>query len=147
MKTLKLTCFVLVVLIAACSKPAAIEIRDVCQKPAGTDVSIEGYLSLPNNMEMTRYRKGGELSISYQLFLMTKLDATGDSVRVILWGSPEGKPNKIQPLPEKYTWKDLLVYTDDGKTVGPGRLVKLSGTVKPNEKGKCDVHVYKIEAP
>ena len=148
MKTLKLTGLVLVFLIFGCSKPVSVEIRDVCQKPAGTDVVIQGYLSLPNNMEMMSYRKGdGNASVSYQLFLMTKLDATGDSVRTILWGSAEGKPNKIQPLPAKYTWNDLLAYTDDGRTIGPGKPVKLTGTVKPNDKGKCDVNVYKIEAP
>jgi hypothetical protein len=148
MKTLKLTCLALVLLIFGCSKPAPVEIRDVCGQPEGTNVVTQGYLSLPNNMEtMTTYRKGSSGSTSYQLFLMTRLDATGDSVRVILAGSAEGKPNKIKPLPPKYTWNDLFVYTDDGKAVGPGKLMKLSGTVKPNDKGKCDVNVYKIETP
>lgn len=147
MKTLKLTSLVFVILMFGCGKPVPVEIREVCQKPPGTDVVIQGYLSLPNNMEMMSYRKGGSVSVSYQLFLMTRRDAAGDSVRTILWGSPEGKPNKIQPLPEKYTWNDLLAYTDDGKTIGPGRLVKLTGTVKPNDRGKCDVNVYKIENP
>ena len=134
-------------LVVGCGKPVPVEIKNVCSQPEGTEVVIEGYLSLPNNMERMSYRKGSSVSVSYQLFLMTKPDATGDEVRTILWGSHEGKPNKIKPLPEKYTWNDLIAYTDDGKTSTAGQKIKLTGAVKANDKGSCDVNVTKIENP
>lgn len=147
MKTLKLTIIAAVLLAFGCSKPVPVEVKDVCSQPEGTEVVIRGYLSLPNNMERMSYRKGNNVSVSYQLFLMSKADATGDEVRTILWGSHEGKPNKIKPLPEKYTWKDLVAYTDDGKTSTAGQSIKLTGAIKPNDKGSCDVNVTKIENP
>ena len=129
------------------SSPVQVEVKDVCSQPEGANVSVVGYLSLPNFMERMSYRKGSSVSVSYTLFLMTKPDATGESVRTLLWGSHEGKPNKIKPLPEKYTWNDLLVYTDDGKTLGAGQIVKLTGKTQKNDKGGCDVNVQKIETP
>lgn len=147
MKILKLGCIAFILFAFGCSKPIAVQIKDACSQPDGTEVIIQGYLSLPNNMERMSYRKGDNVSVSYQLFLMTKPDATGDQVRTILWGSYEGKPNKIKPLPEKYTWNDLIVYTDDGKISTAGQIIKLTGAVKPNDKGSCDVNVTKIEHP
>lgn len=147
MKILKLTFITIILTMFGCSKPVASELKDVCSQPEGTEVVIQGYLSLPNNMERTSYYKGKNVSVSYRLFLMTKADATGDEVRTTLWGSHEGKPNKIKPLPEKYTWNDLIAYTDDGKTSTAGQKIKLTGAVKPNDQGCCDVNVTKIENP
>jgi hypothetical protein len=59
------------------------------------------------------------------------------------WTSDKGEPNKIKPLPGSYTWNDLLVYTDDGKSLGAGQIVKVTGEVEPNEKSKCAVNVTK----
>ena len=153
MKDLKLT-FVLAVVslsftgVAGCGgNPVSVEIKDVCSQPEGTNVAVEGFLSLPNLMERISHRQGKSVSVSYTLFLMTKPDATGESVRALLWGSHEGQPNKIKPLPEKYTWNDLLVYTDDGKTLGAGQVVKLTGKTQKNDKGGCDINVRKIEKP
>lgn len=147
MKILKITLIAIAFSMFGCGKPMAVEIKNVCSQPEGMEVIVQGYLSLPDNMERMSYYKGKNVSVSYQLFLMTKPDATGDEVRAILWGSHEGKPNKIKPLPEKYTWNDLIAYTDDGKTSIAGQILKLTGTVKPNDRGSCDVNVTKIENP
>jgi len=37
--------------------------------------------------------------------------------------------------------------TNDGKSPGSGKVVKLKGEVKPNDKGLCYVNVTKIENP
>jgi hypothetical protein len=147
MKMQNLICLILAALLFGCGKPLPVQVKDVCSQPEGTNVITQGYLSLPNFMERMSYRKGNNVSVSYTLFLMTKPDATGESVRALLWGSHEGKPNKIKPIPEKYTWNDLLIYTDDGKMLGAGAPVKLTGTTQKNDKGNCDINVTKIENP
>lgn len=148
MKKLKLICIAYVVLMFGCSKPVPMEIKDVCSQPEGTDVIIEGFISLPKVIETIQLTRKGQIeAVGLQLFLMTKADATGDSVKTTFWTSDKGEPNKIKPLSKGYTWNDLLVYTDDGKTIGPGKVVKVTGEVKPNEKNKCEVNVTKIENP
>ncbi|MEP6900796.1 MAG: hypothetical protein ABJA66_03540 [Actinomycetota bacterium] len=144
----KLIFILIVLLMFGCGKPVAVEIKDVCSQPAGTNVVIQGYISLPPQIETIQLTRKGRLeAVGLQLFLMTKADATGDEVRTIFWTSDKDEPNKIKPLPREFTWNDLLVYTDDGKQIGAGKIVKITGEVKPDEKSKCEVNVTKIENP
>ncbi len=148
MKMLKTICIAFIFLMIGCSKPVPVEIKDVCSQPEGAKVIIQGLISLPQVIETIQMTKGGRIeAVGLQLFLMTKADATGDSVKTTFWVSDKGEPNKIKPLSKGYTWNDLLVYTDDGKTIGPGKVVKVTGEVKPNEKSRCEVNVSKIENP
>ena len=150
MRILKLTIIAMILGMFSCSsKPVALEIKDVCLQPIGTNVEITGFISLPQLISTIQLRKGGAIkAVGLQLFMMTKADATGDAVMTTFWTSDTGEPNKIKPLPmNSYTWKDLLVYTDDGKSLGAGKVVKITGTVSPNDKSKCEVNVTKIENP
>jgi hypothetical protein len=140
----------LFILLFGCGEanPIAVEIKEVCSQPMGTNVTIQGYLSLPQMLEVTKYtRKGQSVSMSYKLFLMTQPDASSDAVPVILSVTGISEPNKIKTLPDKYTWNDLIAYTDDGKTSVAGNLIKLTGKVNPNDKNICQVNVLKIENP
>jgi hypothetical protein len=135
-------------LLAACAgaPPKQVEVRDVCGQPGGTNVTIKGYFSLPKQMEVTKYTRGGQgAGINYKLILMTKQDATGDAVFINMSGTAEPRPNKIKMLPDNYTWNDLIAYTDDSKTALAGEMVKLTGLVELNERDKCKVNVSKIE--
>lgn len=148
MKILKLICIAFVFLTFGCSKPVPMEIKDVCSQPEGTDVIIQGFISLPQVIDTIQMTRQGRIEkVGLQLFLMTKADATADSVKTTFWTSDKGEPNRIKPLPKGYTWNDLLVYTDDGKTLGGGQIVKVTGTIEPNDKSKCSVNVNKIENP
>lgn len=136
------------ILTIACGKtpPRLVEVKDVCSQPEGTNVTIKGYFSLPKQLEVTKYTRGGQgAGINYKLILMTKQDATGDAVFVNMSGTVDPRPNTIKMLPDNYTWKDLVAYTDDNKTAGPGEVVQLTGPVELNEKDKCKVNVWKIE--
>ncbi len=137
-----------IALTAGCSEkpPIAVEVKDVCAQPEGTNVSIKGYFSLPKSLEVTKYTRGGQgAGINYKLILMTKADATGDAVFVNMSGTVEPRPNKIKMLPDNYTWNDLIAYTADNKTVVGGEVATLTGTVAPDPKDKCKVDVSKIE--
>ena len=148
MGRLRFSITIIISLLFGCgeTKPLAVEIKDICSQPKGENVTISGYLSLPQMMEVTKYTRNGEsVKMNYKLFLMSKQDTTGDSVAVILSATGISEPNKIKTLPDKYTWNDLVAYTNDGKTSVAGNLIKLTGKVNPNEKNGCQVNVTKIE--
>jgi hypothetical protein len=150
MKKINLLIITVVLLSFGCgSKPVPLEIKDVCKQPIGTKVEISGYISLPKQISTLQITKGGAIkAVALQLFMMTKQDATGDAVMTSFWTTPtsEAEPNKIKPLPMNgYTWNDLIVYTNDGKTAGAGKLIKVSGETFTDEKNGCFVDVYKIE--
>lgn len=148
MKILKIILITGVFLMFGCSKPVAVEIKDVCSMPVDSKVIIQGFISLPQQIETIQLTRGGRIEeVGLNLFLMTKADATGDSVKTIFWTSPKPEPNKIKPLSRGYTWNDLLVYTDDGGSIGAGKIVKVTGTTQQTEKGGCAVNVTKIENP
>ena len=131
-----------------CGKPPQpFEIKDVCSQPTGTNVVIQGYISLPKTIDTIQITKGGRITqVGYQMFVMTKADATGDAVKATFWTSDKGDPNSIKPLPRNYTWNDLVVVSDDGKEVRAGKEIKVTGEVTPDEKTGCGVGVAKIEA-
>ena len=148
MKLSKLTLSASVFLFGCSSKPMPLEIKDVCSQPQGAKVAIEGYISLPQRIDTIQMNGGGRVeAVGLQLFVMSKADATGESVKTTFWTSDKGEPNKIKPLPHGYKWNDLLVYTDDGKQIGAGKVLKITGEVRSNEKSKCEVNVTKIENP
>lgn len=145
-RLLLITC--LLTFATACSKPVAVEIKDACAKPKGTNVVLQGFISLPREMEITKYTRGGQgAGITYKLYLMTKADASGDAVGALFSGTGIAERNKVKSFPANYTWNDLLAYTDDGKEIGPGKLIKVTGEVAADDKEGCRVNVYKIEAP
>lgn len=128
------------------SDPLAVEIKDVCAQPAGTYVTTQGFISLPREMEITKYTRGGEgAGITYKLFLMTKADATGESVAAVFSGTSQSAKNRVKMFPEKYTWNDLEAYTDSGEAVRAGKVVKITGQTEADEKTKCKVNVHKID--
>ena len=49
MKILKSAFIATILLMFGCSKPAPVEIKDVCQQSEGAKVIIQGYISLPAN--------------------------------------------------------------------------------------------------
>lgn len=128
--------------------PKAFEIKDVCAQTPDTSVILQGYLSLPKTIDTIQLTKGGRITeVGYQIFLMTKTDATGDAVKVTIWTTNKGEPNKIKAFSNGYSWNDLLVYTNDGKEIGAGKLIKVTGTTVSDAKTGCAVSVTKIETP
>lgn len=131
-----------------CSSPKPFEIKDFCAQSPGTKVITQGYLSLPKTVDTIQLTKGGKITaVGYQIFLMTKADATGDAAKVTLWTTNKAEPNKIKAFSNGYSWEDLLVYTDDGKEVRAGKLIKVTGETVADEKTGCAVSVTKIELP
>lgn len=135
-------------LLGSCSSapPKPAEISQVCAEAKGTDVILTGYLSLPKQLEMTKYIRGGHgAGIDYRLYLMAKQDATGEAVPVLLSGTMEPRRNTIKMLPERYSWTDLVAYTDDDKASAAGQKVKITGTIDVDSSGPCRINVLKIE--
>lgn len=148
MKTIKLLMITSVFLMFGCSSPKPFEIKDVCAQSEGTKAILQGYLSLPKTIDTIQLTKGGAITaVGYQLLLMTKAEAQGDAVKVTIWTSDKTEPNKIKPLPTGYTQEDLIVYSDDGREIPAGKVIKISGETTPDPKTGCAVNVRKIELP
>ncbi len=148
LKIIKSLIIVIVLLITGCSKPDPVEIKNVCSQPENAQVVIHGYIYLPQMIDTIQLSRGGQITaVGYQLFMTTRADAGGEEVKATFWASDKGEPNKIKPLPRAYDLDDLIVYTDDGKEIPAGKIVKITGEVKPNEKSKCEINVTKIELP
>lgn len=147
MKKMILSIGALCIGLGGCSKPVAVEIGDVCSQAAGSSVIVKGYVSLPPQIDTVQLTRGGKVvAVGLQLYMMTKADATGDAVKTTFWTSDKGEPNKVKPLPRGYTWNDLLLYTDDGKAVGAGKQVSVTGEVKTSDAGACVINSSRIEA-
>lgn len=148
MKILNIFLIINVFLIFGCSSPKPFEIKDVCAQPEGTKAILQGYLSLPKTIDTIQLTKGGAITaVGYQLFLMTKSDASGDAAKVAIWTTNKSEPNKIKPLPSGYTWNDLIVYSDKGEEIKAGKIIKITGETAPDAKTGCAVSVTKIELP
>jgi hypothetical protein len=51
---------------------------------------VQGYLSLPKTIDTIQLTKGGKIiDVGYQIFLMTKADATGDAVKTTIAYFPQ----------------------------------------------------------
>lgn len=148
---MKKTIFVVILSALMCgcgSSPKPFEIKDVCTQPEGTNAILQGYLSLPKTIDTIQLTKGGKIiEVGYQIYLMTKADASGEAVKVTIWTTNKAEPNKIKAFSNGYSWGDLLVYTDDGKEVSAGKMIKVTGETEPDEKTGCAVSVTKIELP
>lgn len=148
MKIIKSLIIAVFLLMLGCSSPKPFEIKDVCAQAEGTKVITQGFLSLPKTIDTIQLTKGGAITaVGYQIFLMTKADATGDAVKVTIWTTNKAEPNKIKAFSQNYTWNDLLVYTDDGKEVPAGKVIKITGETVADSKTGCAVSVTKIETP
>ena len=141
-------CFTLLLLVGCSRKPVPVQIKDVCSQPKGTKVEIQGYISLPKEIETIQLTRGGRIeAVWLHLYMMTKADATGEAVMTTFWVSDKSEPNKIKPLSKGYTWNDLVVYTNDGKPVAAGTVIKVTGETEPKDKVGCSINVSKIELP
>jgi hypothetical protein len=148
MKIIKSLIIAAILLMFGCSSPKPFEIKDVCAQPEGTKVIMQGYLSLPKTIDTIQLTKGGKITdVGYQIFLMMKADASGDAVKVTIWTTNKGEPNKIKAFSNGYDWKDLFVYTEDGKEIGAGKVIKMTGETVSDAKTGCAVSVKKIETP
>lgn len=141
--------FTTVLLSLTCSAPPKpFEIKDACSQPVGTNAVLQGYLSLPKTIDTIQLTKGGKIvDVGYQIFLMTKADATGDAVKVTIWTTNKAEPNRIKTFSSGYDWTDLLVYTDDGKEIPAGKVIKLTGEITADKKTGCALNVKKINLP
>ncbi|MEZ5421628.1 MAG: hypothetical protein R2682_00865 [Pyrinomonadaceae bacterium] len=148
MKIAKLLIIAAILPMFGCNTGKQMEIKDACSQSNGTRVILQGYLSLPKTIDTITLKQGSNvMALGNQIFLMTKTDATGDAVKVTIWTTTNKERNKMKPLPSGYSWNDLVVYTDKGDEVKAGKLLKLTGDVRPDEKTGCEVRVTKIETP
>jgi len=121
-------------IVAACSSgpptpgdPRAFEA--VCDKSDdGKRIAVEGYLRLPETIEVITNRRGGDSTqlLVVRLFQSQTFNGTPIGVNFDFGSSA----NTIDQLPTpQYTDKDLKVHLADGGTASYGQRVRISGAV------------------
>ena len=136
----------LCVALAACAReqPPTVEVTfdDVCARPDGTLVAIQGYFRLPDTMKTyTRLRR-----TSYQMFFARSLqEANPPFISVTVPGTTRGgAKNQIASIPDGYSYKDLRIFLDDGRAVNGDAFLKITGKLTLLTIG-CSVSVSKIQ--
>jgi hypothetical protein len=126
--------------LAACSSgpPTPVTFSDVCQK-AGERVVIEGHLRLPvmgTNCKSNRC----------MLNLISELQGRVQSItaQVRNTAKPDSGVNAIEPLPEKFSDRDLRIHANDGRVVAPNTKLRLTGVVQ-KAGDSCELSVDLIE--
>lgn len=129
-------------------------IDDVCQKGDGTLVTVEGFLLLPNFMNILISPQTG--NVTYELFLATQPDGKSSSVKTLALVTHTNEANRIAELPpDGYTQSDLQIFTDTGESVGSFERVRITGKLFKNTiRGaaslpgeSCFLTIEKIEKP
>ncbi|MBV9582938.1 MAG: hypothetical protein JO057_30505 [Chloroflexi bacterium] len=123
-----------VVLVACSEGPPtqgqAVDFASVCDKANdGHRVAVEGYLRLPDQIEVFKSRSGSvdEEIVVVRLFQSKKFDGTPVGVNFDFGTGP----NTMDQIPGEYVFSDsdLKVHRADGEIAGFGDPVKISGTV------------------
>ena len=107
-------------------------LAEVCEAAEwGDHVQVSGILKLPATII---YRDG-----EYRLLLVE--DLAQDQPWVGMNVKKGSGKNRMQPLADNYTFDDLAVRTADGRTVGHGDAVTVSGRYWSG----CEMDVERIE--
>lgn len=139
--------FLLIPLLIICScghpEPVFVSFSDLCQKQYYDQwVITEGHLSLPEksfHYDITSGRRG-----YIQLDLREGKYSPGYA-GILLNIPSKGKENSAEPLPSRYSTKDLKVRSDTGAILLYNQRVRITGQLDFSQ-GKCYIRVEKIES-
>ncbi len=79
-------------------------------------VTLEGYLGAPRMLVC---------SSTCNLYLYPTPDRKGDGIAISLTLGDD--PNQLEELPDEYTEQDFKLHTNDGKVVGIGAKIRVTG--------------------
>lgn len=141
--------FVVILTVGCASQPFAVEIGDVCSQPRGSDVIVRGYISMPDEIEITKFTRGGDnVGMTYKLSLLGEPEESRVSLAVVIKAGKAGEPNRIRVLPaSSYSRSDLVIYAADTREFVDGQLVEITGAVADHDKEVCVVNVESIRQP
>lgn len=132
-KKTTLALLVFAVILSACENGSEqSNLADVCQKEDGTLVTVEGFLLLPNFMNIQINSKTEPAT--YELYFAAQPDGKSASVRTTVPGTRSNEANHIAELPpDGYTQSDLRIFTDSGEPVNSFERVRITGRLSKNK--------------
>jgi hypothetical protein len=130
--------FVLALAVTSCGGPreyAAYSLdQEICKNTQRNDyVQVSGVLKLPDVV----------LVGNKQMRVLLVQDLSQDQPWLGLLIDVGKGNNQMEPLPENYTLDDFVVRTDDGRMIGHGANVTVSGRIESTIN--CELEVEKIE--
>ena len=110
-----------------------------CETFYGDRVSLSGYLYLPDKVTV-------EGDYTWVWLVKTSQYPVADSEQKLILEIKEGsQPNQMQPLQIFYELSDLKIKTDDGKFIGHGDYIQVSGIqIHPKFYNTCHFRVWEV---
>lgn len=124
---------------------------EICGNENFASVEIKGYLRLTETTDSGSDEKGfykldeDNERVAKKLILTEKQNGTGAFIYVSIDETDERKPNRIQSLPESYTYNDLHIFAADGAEIKSNQPVEVKGKIVKNEN-VCFLKIEKIES-
>lgn len=131
---------------AGCAAPKRVAIRDVCAEPNGATVATDGFVQLPRTVDTVQLTRGGRVEeVGYQVLLTSDESGAGDSVKVTLWATEMRQSNRIKAVTDLANIRDLTVYSNDGRELGIGNAVRITGVTVPDVVAGCTVTATRVD--
>lgn len=125
------------------SRVRSVALGTVCREPEHATVKVEAYFRLPQVSDWSGDDDGtGE----YRLLLVERPTGGGSFITATVSGTASNEPNRIAALPASYTYDDVRINTDSGRTVSAGEKLAITGHVLKDSK-PCILRIEKIETP
>ncbi|HQZ94685.1 MAG TPA: hypothetical protein PLP21_00125 [Pyrinomonadaceae bacterium] len=118
-----------------------VALSDVCREPSDNAVKVEGYFRLPQVSDWIGDDYG---SGQYRLLLVEKLDGGGSFVTATVSATGSHERNHIDALPASYTYDDVRINTDSGRTVSARERVAVTGRVQ-KDSNPCILRIERID--
>lgn len=118
-----------------------VALSDVCREPSDDAVKVEGYFRLPQVSDWIGDNHG---SGQYRLLLVEKLDGGGSFITATVSATGSHERNHIEALPASYTYDDVRINTDSGRTVSAGERLTVTGRVL-KDSDPCILRIERID--
>jgi hypothetical protein len=120
-----------------------VAMSDVCREPSDGAVKVEGYFRLP---QVSDWIGDDHSSGQYRLLLVEKLDGGGSFITATVSATESHERNHIEALPTSYTYDDVRINTDSGRTVSAGERLTVTGRVL-KDSSPCILRIERIDTP
>ena len=129
--------------IASCEKQVTeVAVNEACKQNEDRAVRVEGYFRLLQSSEPP---VPAEIDPqSYMLLLVEKENGTGSFLNVQVPFTASKERNRLDALPQSYTYSDLHINTDSGLQASAVDRVAVTGQVTKDSRS-CVLQVDKIE--
>ncbi len=125
------------------SQVRSVALGNICHEPENGAVRVEGYFRLPQVSDWVGDDGG---SGEYRLLFVEKPNGGGSFITATIPSTGSHEPNRIDALPASYTYDDVRINTNSGRSISARERLAITGRVLKNSK-PCLLRIEKIDTP